>query len=147
MRLSLFSIVAILCFMSSQIAAQPICMDYDFSGNRFSRNNCSNSSLTGGGEARNGLAESTSQTSPSASAIITGKVVPNPNDGRFEIVLSEAITAGEFEIFSVQGDQILKQPAQGESNTFDLPDVPSGNYYLVLKADSKLVGQWIILKN
>lgn len=131
-------------------AQQPICMTYDNAGNRTQRLVCGSGIIVPGGDDAVEAAKTQDEafaewTAPAA--LVTGQIVPNPNDGRFDIALSRAVDGGGFEMYSAQGELLLQQSAQGERNTFYLRDLPPGNYYLVLKSAGQVLGQWIVLKN
>lgn len=65
-----------------------------------------------------------------------GQLAPNPNDGRFDVVLDSAVNGGGFDLYGAQGNLVLRQVAQGTHHSFHLQELPQGNYYLVLRAAS-----------
>lgn len=140
MRFYILCFIIFACFFANQAFAQigstAICLDYDYSGNRLARYDCTASER---GDAQ--------QTDLQQEMVISGKIIPNPNNGHFEVALNQAVPGGKFEIYNTQGDLILEQASGETSNVFDLPDVPSGNYFMILKSPERLLGQWIILKN
>ena len=148
MRRFFFSVCVFACFLPTVLFAQtPICMDYDLSGNRIIRKTCPIISSSPGSESRENTGVEKDLPGLAEEILLKGQIIPNPNNGHFEILLNQPVVVGKFEIFSAQGDLILQQPVGGQTNLFDMPDVPSGNYYLILKSAERVLGQWIILKN
>ena len=125
-----------------------VCMTYDLAGNRTERLTCG-AGLNDPNDETRATAENITERDGKTGDMmpVKGQIVPNPNDGHFEVVLSRLVENGRFEIYNTQGELILQQNPSGERNAFHLQDAPSGNYYLALKSEGKLLGQWIILKN
>lgn len=147
---SIFFFIAF-CSLTTALQAQAptICLFYDQAGNRINRVTCCTACLVGEGNDENTVQEAAVARGEATETLapLSGQIVPNPNDGHFEVALSRVPEDALFQVFSAGGELILEQKAVSERQEFHLQDVPSGNYYMVLKSEGQLLGQWIILKN
>jgi len=144
MRKTLF-LLFLVCPMFAH-AQQAVCIIYDNAGNRTARFICGAGLTDPGGDSAEALLPEAAERSADLSPL-TGQIVPNPNDGRFDLVLGQPVENGHFELYGATGDIVLRQAASGERHAFYLRDLPPGNYYLVLKSAGQVLGRWIALKH
>lgn len=82
--------------------------------------------------------------------ILDFSIEPNPNNGKFNITLSES--AGEMNvkaflnIYSVVGNQVYSGAVTSAISTIDLSAFAKGIYYVVLKTENKTTNKKIIIQ-
>ena len=128
-------------------AQQAVCITYDNAGNRTARFICG-AGLDDPGQETAAQEMLAADRDAAATRLLDGQLVPNPNDGRFDVVLGSAVEGGTFDLYGTQGDLVLRQVAEGTHHSFHLQNLPPGNYYLVLRsASGQVLRHWIALKH
>lgn len=80
-------------------------------------------------------------------------IVPNPNNGRFTLVISSLAGSSTFKVSIVNtvGNTILESSEIDINNssetTFDISDVPAGIYFVVVQNNSTRIVKKLLIKN
>jgi hypothetical protein len=150
-------ILFLFCVLSFTANAQVICYSYDAAGNRTTKviGPCSPFQLVTPPE--NGIQSLELDSEKSTDLYqtvrggleltVNGKVVPNPTEAIFQLILDTEPPLGSIlELYDSAGRKIQTQQTQGFSAFFDISKESTGMYYLFLKAESGIVGEWKIVK-
>ncbi len=80
---------------------------------------------------------------------LTAGIVPNPNDGSFDVVFDQAITAGvTVKLYDMLGREVYKNVFTGTNNnkvSIAADNLPNGTYAATIYANDKLITQKITI--
>ena len=76
------------------------------------------------------------------------KIMPNPNNGKFRILLSETVNVAEIMLFSPLAGKVFEKNIEGKRHEIDvdLHQLPAGLYILYLKGPSVILTRKIIIR-
>lgn len=121
----------------------PICYTYNAKGERITRStSCPGILGDDPVDSRNN-----DETQILSNQIKEGIIFPNPNDGRFTIVLDQIKPNSEFYIYSSLLNLIDRYQIIHNSTEIDISNFVIGNYYIALIEEGKLINQWLIVKS
>lgn len=143
-----------IAIFASLHAQTTVCYNYDAAGNRIQKGSSVCAGFTGEDPEKNKKGKeplvferSSESNSSEAEAFIEGKIVPNPNNGQFELRLDQAPDEESWlELYDSEGSLLSRQKAAGLYVSFDMGGKASGNYFLYLRSTSRQAGNWIVVK-
>lgn len=76
------------------------------------------------------------------------KIAPNPNSGRFSLLFSEIVNAGNIKIYNNMGQELYSQNLVSDSNSYDLnlnEHLSPGAYHLIWNNSTFVINQKFIV--
>jgi hypothetical protein len=147
----IFLSLVLVIFFSTLHAQTMVCYNYDAAGNRIQKNNCASFTGNDPGKGDSGK-ESIIDRSFSTNSVplitrIEGEIVPNPNNGVFELRL-ESVPQEDawYELYDAHGQFLFRQKLEGTVALFDLSDMAPGAYFLFIRSSSLQNRSWSIVK-
>jgi hypothetical protein len=154
---TIFSLFFLAAFCTAAYS-QSLCYTYDAAGNRRVKAagpcNAPSGLVAPPAQSSNALSILDAASKPHIeskelmqSSLNRGIIVPNPVSSTFELRLEgEPTSDAVFELYDGLGRKIETKPATGVATNFDLTQEGAGIFYLLLKSNIGMAGQWKVIK-
>jgi Secretion system C-terminal sorting domain len=116
---------------------------YDAAGNRVQRKQVNITCLTGNEEENTEFALKVLKPlyNGKSSSKIDIKAYPNPNNGRFDVVVESLSENTVLDLYDMTGRKVHSQSLKSENNQIDVTPLNTGTYILICRDSNNSIGK------